>query len=427
MNVAVAPTRFRRHAEASWMYWPVLLGATALAVVVPWFTGALDVDPRPALQILLTGGVISVLILQWTPASAGAASRSLPYCVSVTLIGAVWFAIGALEAPGLLVLFVLPVFASALASRGWLEYAVAALTVATVSIVAIVSDSGLRWYVGELDLLPRWLANALAGGSTEGMAVSATRFDGLAHVVALTVFGVTVFSVAFVGSMAARALSWMERRLESTKRSLDESEALLARLAAATPTLHLVVSPASGLIFANNSPGARDETLFDLLDPAFPEELSRLIQSESGGVLEARICRIDGEPRVVDIAADPVQLDGESLKRVTVSDTPEARLAARALDELDVGLLVIGPDHRLLFASRPFLQLFPAASAGSTAAAALDEIHGLPAGWWNVAPASQGRVKFTDGDKSYFIALRRTGESGADTLTLLHLTGSEST
>lgn len=400
------------------MYWPVLLGAATLAVLVPWYTGLLDVDLQPTLRMLLTGGVASVLILRWTPPSAGAALRSLPYLISVVVIGVVWFSVGASAASGFLVLFVLPVFASALASKGWLEYAVATFTVATVWTTAIVSDPGVHWYVLRLGLIPDWLD----GEPQDAIATTATPSDSLANVVALIVFAVTVFSVAFIGSMAARALRWMESRLDSTARSLDEREALVKRLTSATSTLRLCfVNPATGRILAESGSGGQEDTLFDLLEPAFPEELAGLIESEEGGVLEARVCRLDDQPRIVDIAVDPAQLDGESVRRVTVRETAGVRLAAQALDDMNIGILVLGPDRRVLFSSCAFVALFPAASSAATASAALDDVHGLPAGWWDVAPARRGSIKFMQDEKGYSVDVLRTVDHGADALILLHL------
>lgn len=424
MSVANAVVRADDRSDARRLYWPTVLGAALIVAVAAWYFGASEVDLRPALKILMTGGVVAVLSMQWRWAPQ-CVVRTFPHFASVLLLASVWWALGTFAVPMFLLLFALPVFSAALVSRGWLEHAVAAAAGLATTVTAFVGSAAFRWHVERLDGLPRWLFDAFPA------AEQVSRFDrsleGRGYAVLLATFAVAMFAVALFGSAAARALTRMERRLEHSDRASRESRVLSAKLLHASSALEWIVRPRTGRVVSSNTPvsGAAQETVFDSLGPACPEALQHLLGAEGGGRLEAAVCRYADVHRPFDIEVESLELDGDALKRVRATETSAAQLAVATLDAIDIAVATLGPDRRMLFASSAFLTLFPEASVGTAAAAALDDVYGLPAAWWDIAPSRRGRARFRRGDSCYCARVCLGGLRETDAVTHLHVVPEE--
>jgi hypothetical protein len=146
-----------------------------------------------------------------------------------------------------------------------------------------------------------------------------------------------------------------------------------------------------------------------------------LIEAEQGGDLFGLLCRIGDRYRVLDVAVRPIELDGERMKSVRICEATGAGVMAAALEDVRFALLVIGPDGRVQFANRPFLELFPWAVAGETAAVALGRRHGLPPTWWEIAPRQRAQVRFDAAGGAYIAALLSSGREPSAALTVVHL------
>lgn len=409
MSIASAREHNDR-SETELTYWPTLLCAALLASVIPWYLGGSVADLRPALKVLLTGGVAVSLLLLWAR-PLRPVSQSALHFASIALLGAVWFTLGGVATPGFLFLFALPVFSAAFASHGWLEYTAAAAALLVVSITAVITSPALSWHVEQLWVhAGNWLpALQAAGGTLDGGGAVNARED----IIVLATFAVATFAVALLGSSAARALSRIERRLDVAARSRTESEQLVSTVLASAGTAELFVSPSSGRILSGNSASTgllgesvTDRKLLEVLQPDYSEDLERLLESDAGGRLSAKVCRGNGRIRVLDIDVRPALLDGTVVRRVSIGDTTSDCLAAPAMDRLGIAVAVLDPEGRILFASNPFVGLFGDAEGEAAASEALDGRHGLPPGWWNIAPRSHGQVEFTANGLGYSAVIR---------------------
>lgn len=427
MSFADSLSEFDDRRQTHRIYWPTLLGSAFLAAVVPWYLGDLQIDLRPALKILLGGGVISVLLLHLEPKVPRFMARVAPYFASVVLLDAVWFALGTFDVPSFLLLLALPVFSAALVSDGWLEYVVAAMAIVASTVTAFFSDPMFRWYVERLDGFPDVLRR-LEATVTDAVRLGAS-IDGHDQSVALASFSVTIFAVAMLGSATARVIRRQDRRLELASRARRETEELTSTLLDQAQEPELLVS-ASGRILSGNPAfvelvGEIDgaSTVFGTLQPQYPEDFQRLIDSEAADEAPARVCRPSGAHRIFDIAVHPLHLDGEPAKRIRLRETASADLAVAALGAFGVGVLILDPDRRVRFVSAPFLSVFPLALVGAHADTALNACNDLPSGWWDIAPSRKAGVRFTHANQAYSATLCLSGTHAEIALTFIHLTG----
>lgn len=406
-------------------YWPILLCACLLATGIPWYFDGPEEDLRPVLRILLTGGVVVFVMARLVSGSANALIGCLPYVASVLLLAVVWHALGALNAPFFLILFVLPVLSVAQTSNGWIEYFVAATAVLCVVAVVLAVHPDARSWLEHLSYYPDALRGGVAADDAYGAPISPdTSVSAL-----LGGFAISVFAVASISHLEARARRQLESRLDAALRAQREAAELASDLLRKTDTLELVVNPATGVVVKSNADTADDahrKTILEVLDPVYPEDLRRLIEAPRPGRSAAKICRPGGEAGVFDIEVQPVRLDDEDLRRVSVGKTKGEDLVVRALYELDIALLLLSPDRRILLVTRNFARVFPDAVVGSSAEHALNSVYGLPVNWWDIAPASRSNVRFDVGDRGFKARVRVSGAHEAGGLTFVHLVPRES-
>lgn len=418
--------------QMHWIYWPTLLGSALLAALVPWYFGELDVDLRPTLQILLTGGVAAGLFLQWRSKIPSWIATIAPFVAGIVLLDAVWFTLGTFDTSSFLLLFVLPVFSAALVSRGWLVYMIAVLVICVTGVTAFLGHPAFRWYVEQFHAFPDGLRSSVTSLSdTERMGAV---MSGHEYIVTLAGYWIAIVAAASFGSVAAGALSRLEKRLELVTRARRETEALTAVLMDEGEGLELIVDSSGSIVSPVSSrnellgiePG-ESLRLVEMLEPEYPERIQQLIHSEAGGEAPATSCRPNGLQRIFDLFAQPLTLEGERVVRIRLRETQNEILAASALEELTLGLLILSSDWEVLFVNESFQAIFPAAALGSGADNALNGLGELPAGWWEIAPRRRAIVRFSVGDLQYSLSLARTSASEQHALTIIHLaTGGDS-
>jgi hypothetical protein len=399
MSAPGAATAWQARLDTQWTYWPVLLATVLLAISVPWYLGLLDVDLRVALWGVLGGCVAVALVSQRRDAREGAWLKcAAPHLLGVALLSGLWYALGAFRLPTFLILFGLPVFSAAFVSRGWFEYVIGALCVAGVGTAAFLASPALRWYLQQLELFPAWLS--LPPAAT--LSPYAARIDADQQALTLAHFAIAMLAACVVSGTAARVVDRLARDLAAAASARDESAALARTLLRDAAVAEALVARQSGTFVSANAAFRElvraelrpHESLLQALAPVYPEPLRALLESERGGDAPSVLCRNEDGYHVLDVGVRPVASEGEPLHAIRVRETSRSDLAVAAFDNLDIALLVLGPDGRVLFRTRPFLELFPDAAVGTPASRALGERHGLPAGWWEIGTQRRTSVRF---------------------------------
>lgn len=381
-----------------WSYWAALLVAALVATLAPWYLGVIDIDVRPTLRALLTGGALALALMQLDLAKRGEIAAAAPHFLGVIVLGAAWYLLGTFDVTGFLILFAVPTYAVALQCSRWTVLGVATLTVVVAASAAWVANPELRWQLDQIDALASLLPTLLEDGLDD--LRFASSLEGREQLATLAVFAVTILAVAGVGSSAAGVIHRQAWTLQEADRAQRESASLVSKLLDDSGAMQAIVSPASGRVHSANRAfreelgdvGA-DSNLFDALRPLYPEALTHLLAATEGGSIASQSCNPKGERWLLDIDAEAVVLDGEAM-RVQLRRTAANDLAAEALDELRVAVLVLGPDKMVAFATDAFRSYFPRATAGASAADALADSHALPAHWWDIAPSATSRVRF---------------------------------
>jgi hypothetical protein len=412
-------------APSSWSYWGALLVAAVVATLAPWYLGVIDIDVRPTLRALLTGGALALALMQLDLAHRGELAAAAPHFLGVIVLGAAWYFLGTFDVTGFLILFAVPTYAVALQSGRWTVFGVATLTVVVAASAAWVANPELRWQLDQVDALANVLPSFLEPALDD--LRFASSLAGREQLATLAVFAVTILAVAGVGSSAAGVIRRQARTLQQTDRAHRESASLVSKLLDDSGTMQAIVSGSSGRVHSANRAFREElgdlgaDNLFDALRPLYPEPLTHLLSAAEGGSIASQSCNLRGEPQLLDIEAEPVVLDGESMRRVQLRRTSANDLAADALDALRIALLILGPDKTVAFASAGFRSYFPQAIAGATAADALADGHPLPAHWWDIAPSFTSQVRFQHDERRCIARIALTGARADCALTAIEI------
>jgi PAS domain-containing protein len=407
--------------EIQW--WPVLLGAALVGAVAPWFVGGVDTDLRPTLRVLLGGGLLAVaLSTQRPPAFSRVASAQ--YFLGVIVLDAAWYYQGTFNAPGFLTLFAIPVFAAALASRGWLGLAVAAFAVTGTTATAGLASQELRWYAAQLGLYPAGNAWRPTGLDALKLEVSG---DVAMHLATLATFTLSLIGVALFGSAVSRVVGRLQHALRAAAQAQRESEALVARVLDQSGAPECLVSPFTGEVVRTNAafdarfPAIGTRTLFGCLAPEYPEAIERLFLSAAGADAGSIACRPHGGFALLDVSVRPADAGEATSRLVQVRDTPPEAIAATALEEIGVGIAVVSPAGRVLTSNQQFVAAFPSAVVGADVHLALTGCSGLSGEWWNIAPRRKARLSAQRGSEQLYVTVQLLGANIDSACTALFL------
>jgi hypothetical protein len=412
-------------APTQWSYWAALLCAALVATLAPWYLGVVDIDVRPTLRALLTGGALALALMQLDLAKRGEIAAAAPHLLGVIVLGTAWYLLGTFDVTGFLILFVVPTYAVALECGRWTVLGVATLTVVVATIAAVTANPELRWQLEQIDAFANLLPRSLAGGLDELRFASSTT--GREQLATLAVFAVTILAVAGVGSSAAAVIRRQARNLQQTDRAHRESTSLVSKLLDDSNAMEAIVSPGTGRVHSANRAFREalgdlgDAHLVEALRPQYPEPLMQLLAAAEGGAIASQGCNPRGEPWLLDVDVQPVVLDGEPLRRVQLRRTAASYLAAAALDDLRLAVLILGPDQTVAFASDAFRAYFPRATAGASANDALAEQLGLPAHWWEIAPSRRSQVRFQHDDERCLARIVLTDARPESALTSIEI------
>lgn len=378
--------------ELAWLMTAVV---ALLAVAVPWYFQALDVDLRPIAWSLFAFTALSLV------ASRAAGSRLKPsmalrstiglHSLGTLVLALIWHLAGGTANPTFLVLFVLPVMASFLTARRTLPYLTASLAVMAVSLVALAESPALRWYLGRLgvplahrlDWLGGWLERDGAG------ALGGSTPPALVFVV-LVVFALTLLSVAFIGESLTSLLVILYRRLARSSVAREDAEHLSNKLLKGSPDPALVVYSDSGRIVQASDSFARDlllehegvvgSSLFEVVEFSYPDIVRGAL---GGGEVPFVVYRVHDELRVGRLNAWSIRHADTDYSCVTLRDVTDVYYLQAALDSVEDPHLILDEEDRVVYSNRAASVLFGALETGADASDELSR-RASPEGWWRL-------------------------------------------
>lgn len=207
--------------------WLFTLTVAFLAVAVPWFLRALEIDLAPVAWGLFSFALIYLLAAFGTDKlrrrGALVAAMGLAQLFGFLVLSAVWHLSGGLFNPAFLLVFTLPVMAGAVVLPRWPRHASAPFAVALVLAVAWMESSDLRWYALKSGLPVEWLADLLPELSRAGEPFPSLQAPPSYHFVICLVFAGALPALALVArALAEVAARYEPRRPEQREADLDE-------------------------------------------------------------------------------------------------------------------------------------------------------------------------------------------------------------
>lgn len=417
--------------------WLTTLVVAALAVAVPWYLRAIELDLARlawwtfgfALVYLASSLVIDRLgSVRWLRVGSG-----VQQLAGLLFLGLMWHAAGGLANPVFLLVFALPVVGVALVARGWQPPATALAAVLVALAVGLAESPELIWYLRQIGVPMAPLA-ALAGVLAPA---SPGPYAGLAMppaflFVQLELFAVLLLTVALVADTVARTVERLTSRLQSTALARRQAAGLASAVLRAAPVPSvLVLAESHEVVAASRSfeqrllltPGELEgRGLLELVDFSQPEMVEGLLAAGAGEVPFVAY-RVGSETRVARLRAAPIDFGEARYVHLSVDDLTDLYYLEAALDASADPLLVIGADSRLVYSNRAAHRLFEDLHFGADADGLLDPA-GLARGWW--APGVRRRLERTvelDGRRYRAVSTAAPilGESRALTVLALHL------
>lgn len=340
------------------------------AAGVPWFLRVLPLEIGGATRLAFAYALVYLVLARAAERLARPGllrlATVLLRAASLVVLAALWHLLGGVYNPTLLLLFMVPVLAAAIAAGMSAALAEAAGSVVAVGAVALAESPELRWYLLQLGVpLGRSLPSlAPVSGSSE-------LLPGLAgqpgYVVALlAVFAVAQLGSALIAGGLARALRRRGRRDDLTESARAAvSHAFQSALRhTPVPTVIVFADTAEVVLTSESFRHAMlrhgeelaGRPLFDLVTVADGGRVRRII--EDGGELPLCPCRVGPESRVIQLRAFPFPHEGQRLACITLEDRTDLAYLSAASEASDDAVLVIGTDERLRFANRAARDVF---------------------------------------------------------------------
>jgi len=418
--------------------WLLTLFAVLLATALPWFVSSFDVDFASASWRLLLLGIVYVgisAVANRGPAVSASRRRILIglHSIAIVVLGLLWQRSGSLQNPVFLLAFVLPLIGAATLSR-WQPYVSAALAVLVVSVVAIGEVPELRWHVGGLQNIARWIVGSLRGEALGGIHAAFPGFYAPVgyDVVLLEVFAILMFACASAAESLGNVLERLFEHLRSARTETANAQDLWTTLVQQLPTPALLVDAeslqvvlTSTSLAAFHSPDATliGQGMLDAIRFSYPERVQQLVAGE-GGVAKGVVVKTADGLRLVDVRVQHVHYEGRRLALTLLEDTTLGFALAAALDTDERAALVIDTAGRIVATNKLARVLFPEIEVGSDADRILSRTDGTQR-WWEPGVIGRRRVHFTLASHSYVAACTAVSMPGENeglyvvTLTLL--------
>ena len=393
--------------------WLLTIFAILLAVALPWFASAFDIDFAGAsLGLLALGGVhlafTAVSSPKRGPTPWRARALGALHALGIIALGFVWQHAGGLQNPLFLIVFALPVIGAIFISR-WQPYLMSVLAILVVTAVALSQAPELRWYATGLNGTGAWIARVFGAGSTPNAPFPGFYAPSGYFVVLLEVFAVLTFACAVAAEHLGSVFERLYAHVAIARAEAERGQELWAALIEHLPLPALLVDAdtqqvicASDQLAANycnldtEVPG---KNLFEAIRFSYPEVIQELIAG-FGGTAPLAMIRVGGEIRISEVRVQHVAQRGRRFALILIKDTTESFCLKAALDSSDQAALILDPQGRILGFNKQAVTLFPAAEAHMDATGLLRQVE-LPENWWDAGLAGRRRLHVEIGPRVY--------------------------
>lgn len=359
----------KRMVDAAWL---VCLVATLGAVTVPWFLTILEIDLARAAWAVFAYAAAYLLVALATDRMSSMrmvrVAMRLMMLSSVVFLGALWRLVGALDNPMFLIAFTLPVIISGSLMIGYQAHLSAFVSVLTVTVIAVMESSELRWYLERLGLWPAMISDLVMFSEPWRGHVMAGVHTGPAYeFIVLETFAIMQFVVAFLSTPLAELLLRINARLEASSHLLTETQGLFqAVLSSAPEPAAIIYADSSQIVEASTSFFQRmlvrpsqlvGKGLFEVVHFLQPDRVRRALVGPHG---EISFCayRIGEEIRVANLSFHRTDHGGLSYVYLGWQELTELYYLQSAFDAMEDPLLVIGTSGRVHYANRTGQALF---------------------------------------------------------------------
>jgi len=406
--------------------WLLTIFAILIAVGVPWFVSALEVQ--------LVGAAVGVLVLAavhvaFTALAAPAQPNpwrrralGLLHATGVIVVAAVWQFAGGLQNPMFLFVFALPIIGATFLSR-WHPYLMGIVCIIAVGAAALTQSAELRWYAGGLGPTGAWLA-ALASRGSFG---SDTPFPGFYaptgyFMVLLEVFAILVLACAVAAEHLGTIFDRLYAHIAVARAEAQRGQELWIGLIEHLPgpavlvdasTLQVVcASEALGAVLAQEPAAVVGRNLFEAIPFSYPEILQELISGPGGSARNVAIHR-EGYTALTEVRAQPIAHRGRRFAVLLLQDMTEPFAVRAALDAAEYATLVIDAGARVLAFNRPAGALFEGTQTGADATRLMPQ-PGAPDQWWLPGIAGRRKMHVRIGPRLYQVTSTAVGLPGEE-------------
>ena len=386
--------------------WLLTLFVITLAVGVPWFISALDVEVGAAMLGLLALAGIHVAftalaarvhaLTPWRRRGLGAL-----HAAGVILVALIWHYAGGLQNPMFLLVFALPVTGAIFLSR-WQPYFMAAVATLAVAAIALIEAPELRWYASGLNATGAWAAALLASFASELRAPFPGFYAPTGYfIVLLEVFAVLVFACAAAAEYVGTVVDRLYAHVTSARGEAERAQELWLGLVEGLPVPALLVDANTLQIIcvsdrleptfcSSGTPPAVGGQLLETIQFSYPEIIQELVTG-IGGSARNVVVRVGPDLHVTSVHVQHVSHHGRRLALVLIESATEEFHLRSALDNAEQAVLVIDSGARVLALNKPALSLFPNARVGADACELLAQPDTVPR-WWEQGLAGRRKM-----------------------------------
>jgi hypothetical protein len=382
--------------------WLLTIFTILLAIGLPRVASDLEIDFAICALGLLALAVIHVgfAVVAARLARPEVRTRLLTtlHLLGVVTVAFVWQRAGGLQNPLLLAVFVLPVIGAVFISQ-WQAYVTAALSVATVAVLA----SGQAPSAAEPRWLGEWLGSVGSLSAGAGRPFAAFYAPAGYYAVVLQVFTVVLFGCAVAAEYLRTVYDRLNAQVAMARSEVLRSRGLWSELVHELPLPALLVDGETHEILCASAIavgkwGTRERAVagqgfFEVVRFSYPEAIEALISGRDG-VEPLCMVHIGGQLLATEVRVQHLAQDGRRLALVTVSDSTEAFCMRAALDAAEYAALVVNAAGRVLVVNRPARAVFPEAHAGSELSSLVPQ-SGAGVAWWDPGMSRCRRMHLT--------------------------------